>query len=155
SDVLEVVAVAQVVIADAEGILFAAGDRAAPGDTKNGGPFDRVWLAVADAKVAEHAPAARFVRGIHPERLVKEISHPPRTANGSRDSRWGKMSSQDLREESQRLRGDDGIAAGAIDAPEALVPRHAEERRRQTYRGIDNGPVVEELVEASPSRMVV
>ena len=65
-DVLKVVAEPQVVIRHAEGILFAAGDRAAPADAKNGGPLDRVWLAIADAEVAEHAPTARLIRGVNP-----------------------------------------------------------------------------------------
>src|SRR6266480_1504677 len=76
------------------------------------------WLPVADAEIAEHAPAARFVRVVHPERLVEEVGDPPGIADESPESRRGKLSCQYLREESQRLRGHDGIASGTIHTPE-------------------------------------
>jgi hypothetical protein len=65
-DVLKAVAKPQVVIGYAEGIQFAIGDRAAPAGTKDDGPFDGVWLAIADPGVAEDAPAARLICGVYP-----------------------------------------------------------------------------------------
>jgi hypothetical protein len=53
SDVLEAVAKPEMVIGYAEGVQFAVGDRAAAADAGDGGPFDRVWVAVADPDVAE------------------------------------------------------------------------------------------------------
>src|SRR5690349_1492016 len=58
-DVLEALAKPQVVIPYPERVQFAARDRAAAGEASDGGPMDRVGIAIADPEVAEHAPAAR------------------------------------------------------------------------------------------------
>ena len=55
----------------------------------------------------------------------------------------------------QRLRVHDGIAPGTIRSPDALVSRHAEKLRWQADGGIDNRPVIEELIEAARGGVIV